>query len=424
VKTTLHDAVVVGAGPAGSILALLLARAGCDVVLIERASFPRAKACGDCLSAEATRLLRRLDLLPSVLALEPARLVGWRIYGPRRASFSAAFRELGDPDPDVHTALAVPRQTLDAALVAAAARAGAHVLMGWSVDEVMRDGAITGGVRGRDPTGSRVELAARLTVGADGLRSRIARQLGAIRRQPRVRKVSLTTHAARAGGGDWFGEMHVGDGVCAGLAPVGARGERWNVTVVVDAHRFGHQARRPRPLFKQVLRQLPALAATEIEPAEILASGPFDWPVRRITFPGAALVGDAAGYFDPFTGQGIFHALAGAELLAAVATPLLRDRGRTRVGMRDLLPYAHAHARLSRGPRRVQRIIDQVLARPALAELAIASLHRRPHLAAALLAVTGDLRPASSLLSPGLAVSLLLPPRWRRRADPGSRGLA
>jgi flavin-dependent dehydrogenase len=203
--------------------------------------------------------------------------------------------------------------------------------------------------------------------------------------------------------------MHVGDGVCAGVAPVTERGDCWNVTVVADADRFGHEARDPRALFRRVLSQLPGLAQLEIEPGELLASGPFDRPVTRPTFPGAALVGDAAGYFDPFTGQGIYQAMAGAEQLARVLLPLLRRAVRSSPGVRELEPYAAAHAALTRGPRRVQHLVHRVLDRPRLAELAISGLARRPRAAAALLAVTGDVRPAGSLLSPALAVSLLFP---------------
>ena len=404
-----HDVLIIGAGPAGSTLALLLARAGLDVLLVDRAAFPRAKPCGDCLSAEAARLLLRLGLLPAVQELQPATLLGWRIFGPAGACFSAAFRDLGDADPVVHGALAVPRRELDAALLNAAADAGARVLTGWVAIDLVRDGRWVKGVLLRDPQGVRREVRALLTVGADGLRSRVARRLGAVARPARIRKLSLTTHITRPGGGDWFGEMHVGDGVCAGLAPVGANGRCWNLTVVADADRFGRLATRPRAFFGAMLGRLPMLAGRGLEPAELLASGPFDAPIRRVTFPGAVLVGDAAGYFDPFTGQGIYHAMAGAERLAEVLVGCFRLAPGIPPGVRELQPYASAHASLTRGPRRVQRLIHHVLDRPPLAELAVAGLARRPRAAAALLAVTGDLRPAASLLSPRLAVSLLFP---------------
>lgn len=404
-----RDAVIVGAGPAGSTLALLLARAGLDVLLVDRAIFPRPKPCGDCLSAEAARLLQRLGLLPAVEALRPARLVGWRVYGPRGTCFSAAFRDLGDPDPLVHHALAVPRRELDAALLAEAAAAGASVLTGWTATDLLRDGAWTRGVRLRTPAGTEAAALARITVGADGLRSRIARRLGAVRRPARIRKVSLTSHIPRPSGGDWYGEMHVGDGLCAGLAPVTAAGDCWNLTLVADADRFGHDARAARPFFLEALHRLPRLAELAPEPGELLASGPFDTPVRQVAFHGAVLLGDAAGYFDPFTGQGMYHALAAAEALAGVLEPALRDRSAALPGPRELQPYATAHAALTRGHRRVQRLIHQVLNRPALAELAIAGLARRPAAAAALLGVTGDLLRPATLLSPRLAVSLLFP---------------
>jgi 2-polyprenyl-6-methoxyphenol hydroxylase-like FAD-dependent oxidoreductase len=72
------EVLVVGGGPAGAATALLLARAGRDVMLLDRAAFPRPKPCGDCLSVGATALLRRLELLPDVLAAAHGRIDGWR----------------------------------------------------------------------------------------------------------------------------------------------------------------------------------------------------------------------------------------------------------------------------------------------------------------------------------------------------------
>src|SRR5690606_19822312 len=96
-----------------------------------------------------------------------------------------------------------------------------------------------------------------------------------------------------------------------------------------------------------------------------MASGPFDVPVRNVAFDGVALVGDAAGYFDPFTGQGIHQALAGAEQLARIAARALRQPGC--VSRARLAGWAEAHAALTLGARRVQWLIEHVLARPALA---------------------------------------------------------
>ena len=401
--------VVVGAGPAGAVTALLLAREGIDVTVLDRARFPRAKPCGDCLSAAAATLLQRLGLLEGIEALAPAHLQGWRVHGPNRSGFAADFEGLADRDPLARSALALPRAALDHELLRQARAAGACVLEGAAIDDVIVDRGIVSGVRGRRD-GRGFEVRASLTIGADGLRSRVSRRLHLAGRPPRKKKLSLTGHVQLESPLPAIGEMHVADGLCIGAAPVNAARTLVNLTLVADADRFGAAVRSdPHGFFAHVLDRCATLdpALREARPARLLASGPFDRPTRAVITDGAALVGDAAGYFDPFTGQGVHQAIAGAALLAAVARDALRADCPV---MRPALePYAAAHRRLVRGPRRVQRLVDVVLAHPVSAERVLRRLARRPAAALALLAVTGDVLPARALLSPSLLLSFLLP---------------
>src|SRR6185503_7434203 len=86
-----RDVVVLGAGPAGSTTAALLAERGVDVLLLDRARFPRPKPCAEYLSPEATRVLDRLGLLPRIDAYGPAKLAGMRVVGPAGRSFTGRF---------------------------------------------------------------------------------------------------------------------------------------------------------------------------------------------------------------------------------------------------------------------------------------------------------------------------------------------
>lgn len=402
------DAVVVGAGPAGSTTALLLARAGFDVALLDRCSFPRPKPCGDCLSPNVSCLLDRLGVLDAVLEARPARLEGWRIVSPDGHAFSTRFAEITD-DPLVSNALAISRDRFDAVLLDQARFAGVSVRTGWRVTGLDGDG-----VTGIGPGGEDFRMPARLTVGADGLRSVIARRAGLVRRRAKLRKVSLTSHV-RHPSSDRLGEMHLADGICAGFAPVADGPDvACNLTIVADSNRFGRRiAADPAAFFLDAAHRFPRLverlddrvlesAAT----SDLLASGPFDVPVRSAVRDGLALVGDAAGYYDPFTGQGINMAIEGAFLLADEAVRALRESAGP-VG--TLEKYAHELRRHVRGTRSVQRMIEFVLSRAGLANAAIRRLAASPAAARALVATTGDLAPPRSVLSPAVLLALLAP---------------
>jgi menaquinone-9 beta-reductase len=394
------DVIVVGGGPAGSVTAMLMARAGYHVILLERHNFPRAKACGDCLSPGANRVLRRIGVWDDVVQTRPAFLRGWKLTSPAGRSFAVDFDQFTD-DPEVGRSVAIQRDRFDAVLLDRARQAGVHIVHGAGVREVIRAAAgSVCGVRAHlddEPA----EFLARFTVGADGLRSVIARRLGAYARAPRLRKTSFTLHTALGATSD-IGEMRLLPHACLGIAPTDDNpGGLQNVTLVLAHGSFDPRLGARRIVEQELLR---FDVGVRINENRILASGPFDWPVREVVFDGAALVGDAAGYYDPFTGQGIYQALAGAELLAEHLDAALRAGA---PGRPALLHYQHAHFAMTRSVKRLQRIIELVCARPRLADFAFKRFAHNPPVARALLAATGDLIPADSLFSARFLMRLL-----------------
>jgi flavin-dependent dehydrogenase len=146
----------------------------------------------------------------------------------------------------------------------------------------------------------------------------------------------------------------------------------------------------------------------------VLVTGPFASAARRGWAAGAALVGDAADFFDPFTGEGIYAALRGAELLApriveALGAPTPRDAD---VALRR---YDRDRVREFSGKWAVERIIGAAVSFPALMNVAARSLELRPEMAHMMVGVTGDFVPAREVLRPAYLARLLLPWSATRR---------
>ncbi len=389
----LGEVVVVGGGPAGSTTAGLLAAAGWRVSLIDRAVFPRPKPCGECLNPGAVAALRQLDLLSVVEPLDPVELRGWSL----RTNGSRAEARFGQGE----SGLALRRLDLDHALLEEARHRGARLGLGVRVETVLparrhEPPALTA----RRPDGTRVELRPRLVVGADGLRSVVARAVGSVSRRPRLRKVSLTCHVQGPSDAG-LGVLELDGSGTLGLAPLRRRDGIWNATVVVRSDRFGRAlAHDATGVF---LDRLCRSSVPWVRDARLVGgpwtSGPFDWPVGHASAPGILLVGDAAGYFDPLTGQGIYRALRTAELAARAADRLLSGAVTPAQALRW---YQQQVDTAIRPGRRLQRVVESVISRRRPRTAAIRLLRRRPRLANGLIRVTGDVAPVRSLMNPRL----------------------
>jgi flavin-dependent dehydrogenase len=137
----LYDAevIVVGGGPAGSTIAHFLARAGCDVLLLDRATFPRDKPCSEYLSPQASRLLLEMGALDLLERGPSSRLTGMRVHAPDGATFQGSFAASTGFTPFREYGLAVRRPVLDAVLLSQAKQAGARVREGVDVRDLVRD---------------------------------------------------------------------------------------------------------------------------------------------------------------------------------------------------------------------------------------------------------------------------------------------
>jgi menaquinone-9 beta-reductase len=397
------DVLVAGAGPAGSAAAALLARAGHRVLLVDRAEFPRDKACSEYMSPEAVRILDRLGVVADLEAAGAVPNRGTVVTAARGARLEGRFDLAGFP-PFRATGLSVARRLLDHRLALAAQGAGAELLERCTVEELLYDSGAVAGAVVRGPNG-RSAVRARLTIGADGLRSLVARRLGPRRQLPPSR-VAFVAHLDGVLGMDESAELFVGASGYVGLNPIG--GGRTNVALVVPRTRAAAARGRAEQFFLESVRTF-APVARRIDSASVarrvLATGPFSAWAGRVTADGAALVGDAADFFDPFTGEGIYSALRGAELLADAALPALSRPGPVRHA--DLAPYRRARRRAFAGKWAVERLIGYGMLFPRLFDRAVARLERRG-LAHTLIGVTGDFVPARAVLNPAFLARMLV----------------
>lgn len=359
------DALVVGAGPGGAMTAYELSRMGKQVLLVDRNCFPRWKVCGGTLSPGAGDLLSEAglgDLLERSGAdrLETLRLGGWGMRA----------------DLPLNGSMALSRSSLDSSLVEAAVAKGAR---------------FCGGARARlgrlekdrrilevSTENEQLEVSARIVIAADGLGSQTMAQAGVPgrTRSSAKRAVIGLGGVYQASVPDYeSGIIHMAVGAEGYVGFVRVEDGSLNVAAALNPLAL-REAESPATLVDHLLRECgwPKLAGP---PAKGWKGTPE--LTRRPQRPGAErlfAVGDAAGYLEPFTGEGVFGALAGARMLAPFAA---RVTNHWEPGLLD--DWSRAHARLMGRAQRICRITSFVLARPFLTRALIRALMSHPQLA-------------------------------------------
>lgn len=392
------EVLVVGGGPAGSSLAFALAKAGVDVLLVDRARFPRPKPCAEYLSPEASRILSDMGALDAIEDSGAAALAGIRVRAPNGAiiagDFAGTHRFRGFSD----RGISVRREVLDAILVDRARVAGATVVEGLRVTDITRRGRDQSPVVQTLAQGRKGDINARFVIGADGLRSIVAKRLGLAKSLRWPRRLALVTHYAGVADIGEHGEMHVERDGYVGIADVG--NGLTTVALVVPASRSKEIAGDRAAFLHNWLMARKHLAprfARAQRATPVIATGPFASHARRAWAPGAALVGDAADFFDPFTGEGIYSALRGGELLASSMLEAVGARNARQVN--DILrAYDARRRREFSGKWLVERVIGAVVGSAPLINRAARNLSVRKAEADLLIGVTGDFVPATEVV--------------------------
>ncbi len=399
------DVLVIGAGPAGSATAALLAAAGYSVLAVDRAEFPREKACAEYLSPEAVRILDRLGVVATLEREGAAPLEGMKVTAPRGATAHGRFAA-ACPRPFRPTGLSVSRRVLDLALVQAARAAGASVLERTSLTELLLErGAIVGAVV-QDASGRHFPTRARLTVGADGLRSVVARRIGR-RTHGNPRRMAFVAHITGVAAMSSSAELHFGPTSYIGLNRI--EHDLVNVALVVPSRRAAAARGRPAEFFFECLAEFPRVAermraGRVVRP--IMATGPFAAYSRRVVTRSSLLVGDAADFYDPVTGDGIYSALRGAELVAESMIPALSDPGP--VNMQALRRYQRLRRRTFAGKWLMERLTRWLMYFPPNFDRTVSRLGRYDDMAHTAIGVAGGFVPMRELLKPAFIARVVL----------------
>ena len=350
-----RDLVVVGGGPAGLALALAARRHDLAVTVLERRRPPLDKACGEGIMPAGLMVLAELGVRLDPPGARPFRGIRY-VNGDVVAE--------GD-FPGGRHGLGMRRTALQAALAAAAEAAGAELRWGVEVTGLSPGGVET----------SAGPVAGRVVAGADGLRSPLRAWAGLAGPPARRRRFGVRRHYRLAPWTDRV-EVHWGDGCEGYVTPVGEQ-EVGVALLAADGGRFD-----------ALLARLPALARRLAGAATVsrdLGAGPFEQRVRGVVAGRVALVGDAAGYLDAITGEGLALAFGSAlDLATAVAND-------------DLGGYARAHRRRTSRPLAVTRLALFAQARPALRRRLVRALAGDPELFSRLLGVLDGALPPVGL---------------------------
>jgi geranylgeranyl reductase family protein len=386
--------VVVGAGPAGSATAGALATSGVDVLLVDKATFPREKTCGDGLTPGSVAVLDRMGVLAELESAGALRIRGARLYAPNGRFAEVQFEELaGSPHP---FGLTLPRKTLDALLLEEARRAGARFMSPLRVTGLVRQDGAVAGVAGslEDET---VTVRADVTCLATGAAMPLVQEAGLLPRVPPVIRATRGYFRGLAGVEPLF-QFHFDRQLLPGygwLFPLA--GGRANVGIGI------YTDRRPIPpqrLYERFLGTNPLMrselagAAPEATPKSYLLR--FDFPRMQTETDGLLLVGEAAGLVNPINGEGVDYALESGLLAARVIDEALAAGD---VSGRRLAAYGHQlRERYLELFRNLTRMRRWYLRGPVL-NLIVRKAERRPDLKTVLIGAAMGLTEGSDALT-------------------------
>ena len=386
----MKDVLVLGAGPAGISISLLLAKLGYEVEILDPAFFPRPKICGEFVNPQAVEWLTEQELLPDFLELSPFPVYGMKIHDLQGKSFTGHYSPKGTA-----RGFAIERKQFDTLLVAEARKAGIHICEGYLAKKLKFESGKVTGVEGLDSKGKGFERQARVLIGADGRNNLIGRTFGWMQGDRKLRKYAFMQYFENLEDLSHFGEVHLVRDGYIGIAPLNETTA--NVALVIDEsaypsgvsfESFLRQRISESPLQKRMSAAHPV--------SHILSAGPLAFRMKQTSGHGTLLVGDTCGFVDPFTGEGINYAFLSASMAAPVLAEALSQN---KFDDATLAQYDEARQKVFDRKFRMARILQKAIQWPAASKYLIRKFADSMELADTVVSAVGSTVPVERVWS-------------------------
>ncbi|MFN6204429.1 MAG: NAD(P)/FAD-dependent oxidoreductase [Acidobacteriota bacterium] len=381
---TRYDAIVIGAGPAGTAAAITLGLAGHQVLLVEKSRFPREKLCGEFLTPESRPILTRLGVEEEMLAAGAALIEQFNLYDPAGRCVEIPMRWIADG-----AALGITRGRMDRILLDRAIEVGVEVREEFTISPNFRIEGDEQVLEGRYPEGPLETLRTTITVDASGRHGAFSRQIRQeASRLNGARLFGCKVHLQRIPGMDGLGELFFfGDGY-GGLSDV--EEDRSNLCFLTTERTLIEARGDREKLLDLTVRTNPAARArlaVATAAGEWHGTGPITYG-RQQTMAGVLTVGDASAFIDPFTGSGMLLALSSGELAAQVIDRHLSAKSAAKSGaaspadaMLMIAEYHERHRSLFSRRYRAVSLLRRLAFQPATRQLMVSLLSRQQGLA-------------------------------------------
>jgi len=305
-----YDVIVVGAGPGGSTCAAFLGQKGYNVLLLDKAKFPRDKTCGDAISG-SLKTQERLNLTPAVERNSHAKVNGVIFSSPKGDVLEIPFKGTG---------YVCRRYIYDNLIFQKAKSSGIDVIQEFTVTDLIQEAGYVKGIRGNTYKGDEVEIRSKIVVGADGAHSIVARKTGSIDHDAKHTITSVRAYYKNVGGVKPAIELHFVDDILPGyfwIFPVDKNSANVGLGMVVEDFKKKNWKMTDKmfeiiannPMFKDRFKD------AKLEKGTVKGwTLPVGSKRRNAHGNGYVLVGDAAALIDPFTGEGIANSMKSGEI--------------------------------------------------------------------------------------------------------------